>query len=84
MNNFKSSFIFLAIGVLLGGYIYFFERGPVKKDDEKVKLFPTYVADDVQEIKIQNPRAKEAIDQKLIDLKKDDKGNWDMLSPEKS
>jgi len=82
MNNFKSSFIFLAIGVLLGGYIYFFERGPVKKDDEKVKLFPTYVADDVQEIKIQNPRAKEAIDQKLIDLKKDDKGNWDMLSPE--
>ena len=83
MKTFKTFFILLGVGLLLGGYIYFFERGPEKKDEKKDKVFPQYVADDVQELKIENPNAKAALDRELIDLKKDGQGDWSILSPEK-
>ena len=37
MKKIPSIVYYLAIAALLGGYIYFFERGPVKTDADKDK-----------------------------------------------
>ncbi|HVM32991.1 MAG TPA: DUF4340 domain-containing protein [bacterium] len=80
MKNFKSSLIFIGIALALGAYVYFFERGPVKTDDKKPKLFAHFVADDVKEIKFTNPAA--ATDsEKVIDLQRDAQDQWRMTAP---
>jgi hypothetical protein len=86
MKNFRSTLIFLGIAALLGGYIYFFERGPVKKDDEKDKdknkVFANFVADDIHEIRVEHLSTTITAEKAPIDIQKDDKGNWRIMSPQ--
>ncbi|HUO58958.1 MAG TPA: DUF4340 domain-containing protein [bacterium] len=83
MKNSRSTIAILLIGALLGAYIYFFERGPVKKDDDKkVKVFPKYVADDISQIQVEN-FATSINANKVIDMHKDDKGAWQIDVPMK-
>jgi hypothetical protein len=80
MKNFSSSFILIAVALLLGAYVFFFERGPVKKEEKKDKVFTRFVADDVKEIKLHHPAA--AQDQ-LIDIQKDNADHWQITAPRK-
>jgi hypothetical protein len=84
MKNFSSSLILVSVALLLGAYVFFFERGPVKKEDKdkKEKVFAQFVADDVREIKLQNPAAAER-EYRSIDIQKDAQDNWRILSPRK-
>ncbi len=77
MKNFSSSFILIAVALLLGAYVFFFERGPVKKEEKKDKVFTQFVADDVKEIKLHQPAAREP----LIDIQKDKDDHWQILAP---
>lgn len=71
------------MAALLGGYIYFFERGPAKKEEEKKpKVFNNFVADDIKEIQIENLGTTLTAEKKPIILQKDDKDTWHILSPE--
>ena len=82
MKNFKSTLIFLGLGLALGLYIFFFERGPKKDDSEKKeKVFTTFVADDVQEIKVEYPSNTLPAHKPPLTLQKDDKGIWQITQP---
>ncbi len=79
----KNTLIYLAVAALLGGYIYFFERGPVKPKDEekKTKVFDNFVADDIRDITIENLGTTLTAKKTPIELKKDDKDVWQIISP---
>src|SRR5665811_15825 len=83
MKNSRTTLIYLALAALLGGYIYFFERGPVKKKEEekKVKVFENFIADDITEIHLESPGTTQTALKTPIDLKKDEKGVWQIVSP---
>ena len=82
MKNIKTTLIYLAVGALLGGYIYFFERGPVKKEEEKKpKFFPNFIADDIKDIQIENIGTTLTAEKIPIVLQKDEKDVWHILSP---
>ncbi len=84
MKSFRTTLIFFGILALLAGYIYFFERGPVKKAEEKKdKVFENFVADDIQEIRVENPGNSLTPASPAIDMKKDEKDVWQILSPQK-
>ncbi len=84
MKSFRTTLIFFGILALLGGYIYFFERGPVKKAEEKrEKVFENFVADDIQEIRVENLGNSLTPAAPPIDIKKDEKDVWQILSPQK-
>ena len=85
MKNSKSTFIYLAVAALLGGYIYFFERGPVKPKDEdkKAKVFDHFVADDINDVTIENLGTTLTAQKTPIELKKDEKDVWQIISPQK-
>ena len=84
MKIFRSSLIYLIFAVLIAAYIFFFERGPSKKEGEEAnpKLF-TFVADDVQGLVVENIGTTLAAQKRPIELKKDDKGAWQILAPQK-
>ncbi len=84
MKNLKSTVLYLAIAALLGGYIYFFERGPVKpkEEEKKDKVFDNFVADDIRDITIENLGTTLTAKKTLIELKKDDKDLWQIISPQ--
>jgi hypothetical protein len=79
MKNFSSSFILISVALLLGAYVFFFERGPVKKEEKKDKVFTQFVADDVKEIKLHQPAAH----YQSIDIQKDKDDHWQILAPQK-
>ncbi len=83
MKNSRTTLIYLALAALLGGYIYFFERGPVKKKEEekKVKVFENFIADDITEIHLESPETTQTALKTPIDLKKDEKGVWQIIAP---
>lgn len=82
MKNFKTTLITVAVAALLGGYIYFFERGPVKKEEEKkTKVFNNFVADDIKDIQIENLGATLNAEKTPIVLQRDNKDVWQILSP---
>lgn len=82
MKNFRSTLVYLVLAALLGGYIYFFERGPVKKEPLKnPKVFDNFVADDVREIKIENLGTTLTAERVPIDIQKDAKDAWQIVSP---
>ena len=81
MKNFRSSLILVGVALLLGAYVFFFERGPVKKDEAKPKLFTQFVADDVKEMRFQNPAAPGP--EKLIDIQKNAQDEWQIVAPRK-
>jgi hypothetical protein len=85
MKNSKSTFLYLIVAALLGGYIYFFERGPVKpkEEEKKVTVFDNFVADDIQEIKIENLGTTLTANKAPIELDKDGKDVWQITSPKK-
>jgi hypothetical protein len=85
MKNSKSTFIYLIVAALMGGYIYFFERGPVKPkaEEKKTKVFDNFVADDIQEIKIENLGTTLTANKIPIELEKDDKAVWQITQPKK-
>jgi len=85
MKNFRTLLIYLAVAFLLGGYIYFFERGPVKSKDEekKIKVFDNFVADDITEIQLENLGTTVNAQKSPVEIKKDDKGVWQIVSPKK-
>ncbi len=77
MKSLKSTLIVLGVGLALGAYIFFFERGPKKDDSEKKeKVFANFVADDVQEIRVEYPSNTQTARRPPMTLKKDDKGIW--------
>lgn len=84
MKKVPSLVYYLAIAALLGGYIFFFERGPVKTDtdkDKKVKVFPTFVADDIKEIKIEHLSTTITALKAPIVMDKDAKDTWAITEP---
>lgn len=82
MKNFKITLIYIILAALLAGYIYFFERGPVKKEEEKkTKVFNNFVADDINDIQIENVGNTLTAEKGPIVLQKDDKDTWHILSP---
>ena len=83
MKNFRTLLIYCALAALLGGYIYFFERGPVKKKDEekKVKVFDNFVADDITRIHLENLGTTLTAEKSPIDIEKDEKGIWQITAP---
>jgi hypothetical protein len=75
---------YLAAAALIGGYIYFFERGPVKTDsdkDKKTKIFADYVADDIKKIEVENLSTTVNALKAPIVLEKDDKDAWQITAP---
>jgi hypothetical protein len=85
MKNSKSTLLYLVVAALLGSYIYFFERGPVKPKDEekKAKVFDNFVADDIREIRIENLGTTLAANKAPIELEKDAKDVWQITAPQK-
>jgi hypothetical protein len=85
MKNSKSTFLYLIVAALMGGYIYFFERGPVKPkaEEKKTKVFDNFVADDIQEIRIENLGTTLTANKKPIELEKDNKDAWQITEPKK-
>ena len=84
MKNFKTTLIYIVVAALLGGYIYFFERGPAKtKDDKekKTKVFANFVADDINEITLENLGTTVTAQKTPVVLKKDPKDVWQITSP---
>jgi len=84
MKKYQTTLIYLALAALLGGYIYFFERGPAKKEkeeDKKPKVFANFVADDIKEIQIENLGTTLTAQKAPIVLQKDDKDAWHIISP---
>jgi len=82
MKTFKSTLILLGLGVALLAYILLFEKGPKKDDSEKKdKIFTTFVADDVQEIRVEYPSNTLPAHKPPLTLKKDDKGIWQITQP---
>lgn len=82
MTRFKSTWFYLLLAALLGGYIYFFERGPAKKEEEKkTKVFAGFVADDISDIRLENFSTTLTAEKAPIDIRKDEKGVWHILSP---
>ncbi len=84
MRKIPQPLIYVAVIALLSGYIYFFERGPVKtdkKDEKKVQVFSGYVADDIQKIKIENLTTTVTAQKAPIVIKKDDKEVWRITAP---
>ena len=81
MKPSRSTIAVLAVGSLLVAYIYFFERGPAKKaEDKKVKVFADYVADDITQMHVENFGTSVTAN-KIIDMHKDDKGAWQIDKP---
>jgi len=75
---------YLAAAALIGGYIYFFERGPAKTDsdkDKKTKIFEDYVADDIKKIEVENLATTVNALKAPIVLEKDDKDAWQITAP---
>ena len=83
MKNFRSTLLYLGIAALIGGYIYFFERGPVKPKEEpkKDKVFENFVADDISDIKIENYGNTLSAQKSPIEIQKDSKDVWQIISP---
>lgn len=82
MKNFKIALIYLGVAALIGGYIFFFERGPAKKEEEKKpKVFPSFVADDIRKITLENPGTTLTAEKSPIVLEKNDKDVWHITSP---
>ncbi len=84
MKNSKTLLVYAVVAALLGGYIYFFERGPVKgkKDEEKpLKVFDHFVADDITQIHLENLATTVNAQKSPIDIQKDEKGTWQIVSP---
>ncbi len=79
---------YLSAVLALGAYIFFFERGPVKTDkdadkDKKAKVFASYVADDIQQIKIENFSTTINASKAPIVLVKDKNDIWQISEPQK-
>ncbi len=75
---------YLAAAALLGGYIYFFERGAVKTDtdkDKKPKVFDGYVADDIKKIVLENLSTTVTAFKAPVVLEKDAKDVWQITAP---
>lgn len=75
---------YLIAAVLLGSYIYFFERGAVKTDadkDKKTKIFQDYVADDITKIKVENLSTTVTALKDPIVLDKYNKDAWQITAP---
>jgi hypothetical protein len=84
MKKFRLSLIYIAVAALLGAYIYFFERGPVKpKDEEKNKIFNSFVADDIRKIRVEHFGATLTAMKVPIDMEKDSLGVWQITAPRK-
>jgi Domain of unknown function (DUF4340) len=84
MKSFKPLLLYLAVGALLGGYIYFFERGPVKNQDnkdKKTKLLSHFVADDIRDIRVEDLGNTVAARRVPIDIHRGKKDDWQILAP---
>jgi hypothetical protein len=83
MKTFRPAIILFAVAALLGGYIYFFERGPVKPQDEekKVKIFPNFIADDIQEVHVESLATTQPALKTPLVIKKDAQGVWQIQEP---
>ncbi len=84
MKKIPQSVIYIVLVSLLGGYIYFFERGPVKTDKDKIKkiqIVPGFVADDIQKIKIENLSTTITAQKSPIEIQKDNKEVWQITEP---
>ncbi|HTA75774.1 MAG TPA: DUF4340 domain-containing protein [bacterium] len=86
MKKIPQPLYYLAAALALGGYIFFFERGPVKTDkdadkDKKTKIFANYVADDIQQIKLENLSTTINASKAPIVLTKDKSDTWQILEP---
>lgn len=84
MKNLKTTLAYVIAAALIGGYIYFFEKGPAKtksEDDKKVKVLDRFVADDIQEVQVED--FSNTTNTKLgpIQMRKGDKDSWDIVSP---
>ncbi len=81
MKSFRSALLYLAAAALIGGYIFFFERGPEKKPEEKKTQVFSFAADDVQGMVVEGLGSTPAARAASIELGKDEKGVWQILSP---
>ncbi len=75
---------YLAAVAIICGYIYFFERGPVKTDsdkDKKSKIFEDYVADDIKKIEVENLSTTVNALKDPIVLEKDSQDAWQITAP---
>jgi hypothetical protein len=84
MKKFRLSLIYIGIAVLVGAYIYFFERGPAKTDEQsKTKVFDSFVADDIRKIRVEHFGATLTAMKDPIDIEKDGQGVWQVTAPKK-
>jgi hypothetical protein len=81
MRFFKSSLLYLSVAVILGGYIWFFERKPKEEEAAKKDVLFNFVADDVERITLINRKAPKTDDRELIVLTKNVSGNWAITKP---
>jgi hypothetical protein len=84
MKKFHLSLIYIAVAALIGAYIYFFERGPAKTEEkEKIKVFDSFVADDIRKIRVEHFGATLTAMKDPIDMEKDGQGVWQITEPKK-
>jgi hypothetical protein len=86
LKNLKSTLLYLIVAALIGGYIYFFEKGPIKpktEDEKKVKVLEKFVADDIQQIQVEDFSNTANAKMGPILLKKGDKETWTIDSPKR-
>ncbi len=84
MKNFKSTLIYLAVAVLVGALCYVQSKHPAtEKDEKKAKVFENFVADDINEIHIENLGTTVTALKTPIVLQKGAKDTWQITEPVK-
>lgn len=84
LKNIKTTLIYVALAALIGGYILVFEKGPTKSksdDEKKVNVLDHFVADDIQEVQVEDLGNSANAKLGPIQLRKDDKDSWSIVSP---
>lgn len=70
----KTTIITAIVAVLLGGYIYFYEREPLEEDDSETEAVFDIESEDIEEIEIQRAEGED------LKLKKEG-DSWKIVSP---
>jgi hypothetical protein len=84
MKSFRSALLYLAIALLIGGYIYFFERKPVPTEaDKKGKVLSGLVSDDVTVLRLEALGATRTAEKAPLVMEKDPEGVWRITAPKK-
>ncbi len=84
MKNFKSTLIYLAVAVLVGALCYVQSKHPAtEKEEKKAKVFENFVADDINEIHIENLGTTVTALRTPIVLQKGAKDTWRITEPVK-